>query len=371
MGSHHFHENSEYICCFCCCNRQLGEALLSAPVMTAIGLSQGIVTMLANDFMDFLLSYIVSFGFLIIERMIGPLPSDVFSWVYGVVDSATELFNVLLPSIFGSSNEHMSVKGSNDLLVPDENNETPEPLLGSFALYTCDTLSLLYSPFIMVVIMAFCDEAEITKLYGIKEADMEYYVLFASTIIPSHIIAGIFLHNSLELLHGWKMHEYLEYCKVRFFQREIWWKGFENTLVECIEESLRSVDQLCFSSQYYMLNTIHVNAAIYFVIGIEMMTRADYKPFWRSCHVSNHRDCIYMLYNSKRKNDRDGKALWCMENKTRKTVQLPLLLAGFGAVAMAFEEKIAWTGVLPSTVREAVVEEDGLMAKVLGLVKCA
>ena len=93
---------------------------------------------------------------------------------------------------------------------------------------------------------------------------MEYYVLFALAIIPFQIIADILLHNALELLHGWKVHEYLEYCRVRFQQREVWWKGLErkDTQDECIEESLRSMDQMCFSSQYYMLNTIHVNAMI-------------------------------------------------------------------------------------------------------------
>ena len=132
----------------------------------------------------------------------------------------------------------------------------------------------------MVVIQLFRDEVEITKLYGIKEADMEYYVLFAFAIIPFQIIADIFLHNSLELLHGWKMHEYLEYCKVRFLQREVWWKGHESgTLDECIEESLRTMDQLCFSSQYYMLNTIHVNAMVYLVLGVVMMTKAKYTAF--------------------------------------------------------------------------------------------
>jgi hypothetical protein len=39
------------------------------------------------------------------------------------------------------------------------------------------------------------------------------------------------------------------------------------------------MDQLCFSSQYYMLNTIHVNAIVYFVLGIEMMARAKYIAF--------------------------------------------------------------------------------------------
>ncbi|EED88737.1 predicted protein [Thalassiosira pseudonana CCMP1335] len=253
---------------------QLGEALLSAPVMTAMGLVQGIVTMSANDFMDFLLSYIVGFGFLIIERMyIGPLQADFASWIFKIC-SAT------FKRVKATATAGVPIDEETTSMTPEKNNETLEPLLGSFASYSCDTLSLLYSPFIMVIIMLFRDEAEITKLYGIKEADMEYYVLFALAIIPFQIVADIFLHNALELLHGWKIYEYLEYCSVRFAQREVWWKGFEsNTLDDCIQESLRSVDQMCFSSQYYMLNTIHVNAMIYFVLGVEMMTRANYNLF--------------------------------------------------------------------------------------------
>ena len=206
------------------------------------------------------------------------LSIEVFGWVYDSFISVVEHLQVTFPAVFSGSQDK---KASETALTPkEENNETVEPLLGSYASYSCDTLSLLYTPFIMLVIMLFRDEAEITKLYGIKEADMEYYVLFALTIIPFQIFADILLHNALELLHGWKMHEYLEYCKVRFLQREVWWKGLErSTMDECIEESLRSMDQMCFSSQYYMLNTIHVNAMIYFVLGIEMITRANASVF--------------------------------------------------------------------------------------------
>ena len=253
---------------------QLGEALLSAPVMAAMGMVQGIVTMSANDFMDFLLSYIVGFGFLMIERMyIGPMQADFMTWMAVKLE---QLSYAVFPKIRHDQSEESAINES----IEEDNNETLEQLLGSFANYSCDTLSLLYYPFIMMVILIFRDEAEITKIYGIKEADMEYYILFALAIIPFQIIADAFLHNSLELLHGWKILDYLEYCRLRFYQREVWWKGLEsNTLDECIEDSLQSIDQLCFSSQYYMLITIHVNAIVYFVLGVEMMARANYNLF--------------------------------------------------------------------------------------------
>ncbi len=260
-------------------NKQLGDSLLSIPVTTAVGLVQILVTMSANDFVDFLLSYVVSFGFLIIGRMYrGPLQADAIEWAHRTFVSLIRLSKVSINRILGDSRYISPVEGAE--VPPKENNRTVEPLLESYASCSSDTLSLLYTPFIMIVIIAFRDEVEVTKLYGIKEDDMEYYVIFALAIIPFQIIADIFFHNSLELLHGWKIHEYLEYCHVRFLQREMWWKGFEqNTSDVCIDESLRSIDQMCFSSQYYMLNTVHLNAMLYFILGIEMIARAKYSIF--------------------------------------------------------------------------------------------
>eukprot|EP00957_Ditylum_brightwellii_P197395 15039060-Ditylum_brightwellii.AAC.1 len=108
---------------------------------------------------------------------------------------------------------------------------------------------------------------------------MEYYVIFAVVIIPFQIVADIFIHSSLELFHGWKIRDYLIYARYRFLQREARWKGLEDSLDECIDESLRTLDQMCFSSQFYMMMTIHVNGMIYLVLGIEMMARAHYNPF--------------------------------------------------------------------------------------------
>lgn len=31
--------------------------------------------------------------------------------------------------------------------------------------------------------------------------------------------------------------------------------------------------QMCFSSQYYMMMTVHVNGIVYFVLGVQMMIR--------------------------------------------------------------------------------------------------
>lgn len=37
--------------------------------------------------------------------------------------------------------------------------------------------------------------------------------------------------------------------------------------------SRRYLCQMCFSSQYYMMMTVHVNGIVYFVLGVQMMIR--------------------------------------------------------------------------------------------------
>lgn len=95
-------------------------------------------------------------------------------------------------------------------------------------------------------------------------------------IIPFLCVADAFTHSCNELYHGWKLHDYLIYTRYRFLQRETRWKGMEDSLDECIDESLRTLDQMCFSSQYYMMMTIHVNGIFMMSLGIEFMLSVNY-----------------------------------------------------------------------------------------------
>merc|ERR1712000_652401 len=140
-------------------------------------------------------------------------------------------------------------------------------------------MSMFYNPYVIYLLMMFRDETGMPDLYGIKEQDMSYYLWFGLVVILFQLCADIFLHSALELFHGWKIHDYLVYTRYRFMQREARWKGMEDNLDESIEESMRSLDQMCFSSQYYMMMTIHVNGILYFVLSMEMMIRNEYNMF--------------------------------------------------------------------------------------------
>merc|ERR1711943_54713 len=108
---------------------------------------------------------------------------------------------------------------------------------------------------------------------------MLYYIVFSLVIIPFQYVSDILCLQVLELTHGWKIYYYLVYTRYRFLQRETRWKGLEDSLDECIEEGMRTIDQMCFSSQFYFMNTLMVSGIILLVMAIEIMLRADYNMF--------------------------------------------------------------------------------------------
>jgi len=270
-------------------DNQLNEALLSAPVNTSLGLVQGMVTLSADDFKDFLFSYLVEFGFLLLERVyIDPGLGDFLDFVDEQWGLLYERILRRMPKwltgrlLAAKKEEEEAEKTERQKEIENmvqDGAETVEPILDSYGSYCCDTMSLLYTIFNIFLLMMYRDETVIPDLYGIKEKDMFYYLLFAVMIVPFQLVADILIHSCLELYHGWKIYDYLVYTRYRFLQRETRWKGLEDSLDECIEESMRTMDQMCFSSQFYMMMTIHVNGIMYMVLAIEMMIRAQYNMF--------------------------------------------------------------------------------------------
>jgi len=267
--------------------KQLNETLLCVPIMTSMSMIQTLVTLSANDFMDFLLSYIVELGFLILERMYTD-PSQVI--IIEKIAIIWKQCSFYFQCMWQEWNKKIGISKLNHTLnigskgteineILPEKSETVEPILDSYGSYCCDTMSLLYTPYVIILLMAFRNEIGISSIYGIKEQDMEYYLLFALVIIPFQIIADVLIHGSQELFHGWKLYDYMMYSRYRFVHRELKWKGMEDTLDECIDENLRSIDQMCFSSQFYMVLTLHVNGLLYLVLGVQMMIRSNYNPF--------------------------------------------------------------------------------------------
>ena len=125
----------------------------------------------------------------------------------------------------------------------------------------------MYMPFILFLLIQYRNQIGLPVLYGIKQSDMIIYLTYQAVMVFFRPMCDIFMMSQLELFHGWKVYEYLVYSRYRFLQREQRWKGMETSLDECIDERLRRIDQMCFSSQYYTMLTVQTNGIVFIVFG--------------------------------------------------------------------------------------------------------
>lgn len=265
--------------------RAVGEDLLVCPLESALGITLGLVTFGANNFLDFVVGYLIEFGMLLLHRLYyGPWfdmmvtsAHDTLLWLFR--SSRRRLGYLTVEEITKKIDEEEVQDGARDIPEEVEGNETIEPILANYSAYSTELIGLLYSINMILILMVFRDAVDIPGLYGIKKKDMRFYLWFAIVIAPFQMISDILVMNVQELFHGWKLYDYLIYARYRYTQRDSRWKGFEKNLDECIDEGMRTVDQMCFSSQYYAMTTLYVTGVIYLALGIQILIRKGHNPF--------------------------------------------------------------------------------------------
>ncbi|TMW63288.1 hypothetical protein Poli38472_002229 [Pythium oligandrum] len=278
---------------------QLKEALLMAPLVSALSLIGGLMTFGATDFGDFVMGNSLDFGMMLLQRVyvdvafeaIGEFNSMVFNYILEKLKKVGKVALLLFRSFTRSTvanptdtaavaPEEGKKEGGEEKKEEDEEPvETVEPIIDFYAGCSMDRLAMFYQPVLILLMMFFREEVMLPILYNIREKDMEIYLWYSLIILAFQLVIEVFVLNAVELFQGWKLYDYLVYCRYRFLQREHRWKGMEPNLDECIEENLRTLDQMCFSSQLFMMCTIHITGMVFFVVAIEIMARARYNLF--------------------------------------------------------------------------------------------
>jgi len=146
--------------------------------------------------------------------------------------------------------------------------------------FTVDTLQLYIAPVFMASLILFRDESGIPAKYEIRQADMPLYILFAVMIIPFQTFMDIVFLNVQQIWHGYRLVPYLTYSAAKFNHRKERWILHE---FESLDRSLppvyRSIDQLCFSSQYYFVVLIHLVGMAMCMVGFECVFNNGFNLF--------------------------------------------------------------------------------------------
>ena len=255
------------------------ENLLIASLMVSIEITEFMISMGAPNLMEFIQSYFVELALMVFERLI-------FDPGLKHIAKLWPKWKMLLKRRFAKkrhmtreqrAREEAEWKRVNEEIALE--SEGVEPLLDSYAVYANETISMLLGVFVLGFIYYF-DETQIEVQYNIKKSELVFYIFFVCILIPFSLSMDMFLWMSQELIHGWKVYDFVAYQKYRFSVRENRWQMEAwDTLDESIAEPLQTIDMLCFSSQFYFICTIHGLGMLLVQFGLTITLRNDANPF--------------------------------------------------------------------------------------------
>jgi len=203
---------------------QLGEALLASPLVATFSLCTDIVTLGSDDFMDFVLCFIVEFGMLLFERTFW---DPGFGMIFeAFTEAAANLVTWLRTKMKLKGKSKVEEQAEREKAAADQmknrdagvdysTGDTVEPILGSFSGYSGDAFGMVYTTYYMYMFMVYRDPIQLPVLYGIKNQDMEYYLFFGVVNVPFQFVCDVLIHQCLEIFWGWKIYDYLVYTRYR------------------------------------------------------------------------------------------------------------------------------------------------------------
>ena len=134
-------------------------------------------------------------------------------------------------------------------------------------------------PLMIAIIKLYSQETQMAMAYSIRQQDLNFYFIFALiTIIPQYF-SSLLILRTLEIVHGFKTYDYLYYCRFKFEHRSYVWIGKNNYLDKSIAFHFRTLDNMCYSSQYFFSNCVCSWAVIFFMLGLTIVGNTGYQVF--------------------------------------------------------------------------------------------
>lgn len=254
----------------------LRENLLIAPILVTIEITEIMITMGSDSLIDFMVCYFIELLVMILERL---YMDPGMKYAAKLMPKWQMMFKRRFAKKRHMTREQRAREEAEWKRINEEialESEGIEPLLDSYGVYANETAANILTPFINVHLIVFGQYTKIPDLYGIKSKDLFFYFLFAMINIPFSLACDMFLLMAQELIHGWKVYDYVAYQNYRFQVREKRWQmAAWDTLDESIAEPLQAIDMMCFSSQFFFMTTILAWGNLTIMFGISIVLRTS------------------------------------------------------------------------------------------------
>lgn len=257
----------------------LHEKLLVLPFVVALSSTETMIAMGSVDFIGFTLFYFVNLSIVIVEQLyLAPL----IRHFWGLWPKWKLMLQRKLKKKRRRTREQKAIEEAEWRRVCEKiDNQVAgvESVLEGIAGYAVVFTELFLAPVVFVFQVVFSADTKMPEFYGVSQRDLLYYSLFALFIIPSNLVLGVFQINTLELVHGWKMYEYISYMKHRFASRDHKWQMEKGARDESVHPAFQTLDLLCFSSQCYFMVSVYAVGTLFVLFGVTTFLRYSYSPF--------------------------------------------------------------------------------------------
>lgn len=251
----------------------IGEALLMVPGKMAVFVSLMVVTMGADDFEDFITGFFLEVFIGLNMKMFLDPEIAKLSLKWPLLVKKVQLW------IYRKRGLHymtQNVQSEMQDIKDDISAMHIEPMVENYSEYCNEILGIFLTPVIILMIYMYGEETKIPSNFGIRDQDMMYYFLFSVVVAIAEVVMNVFTFQSLEIIYGWPIFDYIEYAQHRFRTRKIRWRGHENSLDETLEPALQSIDNMCFSSQYYFVTAMGGIGICLIFLSLTIQLRANY-----------------------------------------------------------------------------------------------
>ncbi|CAL1150205.1 unnamed protein product, partial [Cladocopium goreaui] len=259
------------------------ELMLTVPIAITNQTLAVFTLLAAPTLFDFLVMYVALIGLQFMERIyIGP-NEDVVMGKLAVwkrtLDRYMASLNAARPKRADDDDESDDdQKKFEDADEMELEGETEE-MISFLATISADSVANLVVPTFYVFCMWMFNESKILTNFRIPEHNASFYLLFYLLMYPFQVIADRICVNIAECYHGWKVTDYLEYCSYRFIIRTTDWKGRDNILDQTLSPHVRSIDQMCFSDQFYFVNLLQTVGVMSLIFGMQVTFEAQWNMF--------------------------------------------------------------------------------------------
>ena len=267
------------------------EELLKIPVVALFDAVVQVITLGSPDYYSFIVTLFITQAMFLADRLyLTPNEGAIGKAVAGLYTKSVRNFKFVLSggklvdagaeaAVDASTAAAAAGEGLTRSVLPSSERDQGDGMMYLLSSYSSNALAAILTPLMIVMLSLMYQSAQTLNYYNVSLSQAKYYFGFQLAMLFFKYVADLISLNTAETFHEWKILDYLEYCRYRFQSRPDRWKGINEISDELITPELRSLDLMCFSSQFFFACFLNAFGAMLFLVGVQVTVNNAWNIF--------------------------------------------------------------------------------------------